>query len=213
MFRFWMQALKHAFTKAWIGVCAVSGVFAVLVPCARLLFTQNQSYQAFLDILERYWVGWLLIVVFFLVLLGRVAYAPYLIYRDVRRKYDEISNIKRQERHKAVKECFEQTALILKREGRGMSFHAFVRAGGCDLESNEEIVQASNLVKASGHHHPFEGISPGHVPEKDLLDFMRHIKFAPNIKSESGTDYLEAANQWRHDHGYPLPRGDENFAV
>jgi hypothetical protein len=78
-----------------------------------------------------------------------------------------------------------------------MSFHAFVRAAGCDLESNEEIVKASNLVKESGHDHPFEGISPGHVPEKDLLGFMRHIKFAPNIKPESGTDYLEAANQWR----------------
>jgi hypothetical protein len=147
--------------------------------------------------------------------LFRWLWSPYAAYHDLKRQYDDMTDVRKEERRKAVRECSEKAALSLKQPRDSpepmMSFHAFVLAGGCDLESNEEIIEASNFVKESGYDHPFDGISPGHVPEKDLLEFMRHIKFAPNINPARGVDYLEAANQWRIDHGYPLPTADERI--
>jgi hypothetical protein len=81
--RFWSESFKHAFTKAWIGMLAVSGALAILIPCARLrLLSSKPGYQTFFDILEHYWTGWILIAAFFVLLLARAAYAPFLIYKQ-----------------------------------------------------------------------------------------------------------------------------------
>ena len=79
--QFWWESVKHSFTKAWIGVLAVSGALAILIPCARLL-SSSPRYQTFFDILEHYWTGWILIIAFFLILFARVVYAPFLIYEQ-----------------------------------------------------------------------------------------------------------------------------------
>jgi hypothetical protein len=128
------------------------------------------------------------------------------------------ADTKAHERAEAVKACSQKASLILKGDNWSlgapkMPFHAFVLAGGCDLESNEEIIEASNGIKANGWDHPFDGICPGHGPEKDLLAFMRHVRFGPDINPTSGPDYLKAANQWRVDHGYPLPSADEHYRL
>jgi hypothetical protein len=80
--QFWRAALSHAFTKAWLGALAMSGFLAIAVPFARLLFKAT-AYQTFFDGLEHYWTGWILVAVFFVVLIGRMAYAPFLIYSQV----------------------------------------------------------------------------------------------------------------------------------
>jgi hypothetical protein len=79
--QFWGQSVSHSFTRAWIGVGIVSGALAIFIPCARLL-SANPRYQTFCDILEHYWLGWILVVVFLAVLIYRAAYAPFLIYKE-----------------------------------------------------------------------------------------------------------------------------------
>src|SRR5262249_36133516 len=64
-----------------------------------------------------------------------------------------------------------------------------------------------------GYDHPFEGISPGYVPEKDWLSFLKYVKHAPNIDPENGKDYIDAADRWRQDHGYPVPLEDAGYVA
>jgi hypothetical protein len=79
------------------------------------------------------------------------------------------------------------------------------------LESNEELAEVCDLIQGAGYDHPFEGISPGHVPEKDWLSFLKYVKHAPNIDPEEGKDYIDAADRWRQDHGYPVPPDDAGY--
>jgi hypothetical protein len=81
------------------------------------------------------------------------------------------------------------------------------------LESNEEIVEVCELIRGAGYAHPFEGISPAYVPEKDWLPFLKHVKHAPKINPEEGKDYIDAAERWRVDHGYPLSHEDADLTL
>jgi len=146
------------------------------------------------------------------VFLVRWFVSSYPIYMQVRRTLDTLTDTKKEERAKAVQACFERSAAILKQHGSVLlSFHALSRAEGHRLESNEEIAEVCDLIHGAGYDHPFEGISPGYVPEKDWLSFLKSVKHAPNINPEQGKDYIDAAEQWRQDHGYPLPPDDTDF--
>jgi hypothetical protein len=79
------------------------------------------------------------------------------------------------------------------------------------LESNQEVAEVCDLIQEAGYDHPFEGLSPAYVPEKDWLPFLKYVRHAPNINPEEGKDYLDAADRWRQDHGYPLPTDDADF--
>jgi hypothetical protein len=148
------------------------------------------------------------------VFLGRWFVSPYPIYMQVRRKVDALTDAKKEERAKAIQGCFERSAAILKQHHSVLlSFHALSRAEGHRLESNKEVADVCHLIQEAGYDHPFEGISPGYVPEKDWLPFLKHVKHAPNINPEQGKDYLDAAERWRQDHGYPLPPEDADFAL
>jgi hypothetical protein len=70
-----------------------------------------------------------------------------------------------------------------------------------------------HLIHAAGYDHPFEGISPRYVPEKDWLSFLKYVKHTPKINPEEGKDYIDAAERWRQDHGYPLPPEDADLAL
>ena len=123
-----------------------------------------------------------------------------------------VRNAKRREEGGTHESCFERSAALLKQHGSALlSFHALSRADGHRLESNEELAGVCDLIQEAGYDHPFEGISPGYVPEKDWLPFLRHVRHAPKINPEGGRDYLDAADRWRLDHGYPLPSDDADF--
>jgi hypothetical protein len=140
--------------------------------------------------------------------------SPYPIYMQVRRTLDALTDTKKEERVKAVRSCFERSAAILKQHPSVLlSFHALSRAEGHRLESNQEVAEVCELIRAAGYDHPFEGISPGYVPEKDWLSFLKHVKHAPKINPDEGKDYIDAAERWRHDHGYPLPPEDADLAL
>jgi len=146
------------------------------------------------------------------VFLVRWVVSPYPIYMQIRRKLDTLTDAKKEERAKAVQGCFERSAAILKQHGSVLlSFHALSRAEGHRLESNEEVAEVCNLIQAVGYDHPFEGISPGYVPEKDWLSFLSYVKHAPKINPEEGKDYVDAADRWRQDHGYPVPSDDAGY--
>jgi len=146
------------------------------------------------------------------VFLVRWVVSPYPIYMEIRRKLDTLTDAKKEERAKAVQGCFERSAAILKQHGSVLlSFHALSRAEGHRLESNEEVAEVCNLIQAVGYDHPFEGISPGYVPEKDWLSFLSYVKHAPKINPEEGKDYVDAADRWRQDHGYPVPSDDAGY--
>jgi hypothetical protein len=148
------------------------------------------------------------------VFLVRWFVSPYPIYMQVRRKVDSLTDTKKEERAKAVQACFERSAAILKQHhSLLLSFHALSRAEGHRLESNKEVADVCDLIQEGGYDHPFEGISPGYVPEKDWLPFLKYVKHAPNINPEEGKDYLDAADRWRQDHDYPLPPEDAGFAL
>ena len=146
------------------------------------------------------------------VFLVRWFVSPYPIYMQIRRTLDTLTDAKKEERTKAVQSCFERSAAILKQHGSVLlSFHALSRSEGHRLESNEEVAEVCDLIHAAGYDHPFEGISPGYVPEKDWLSFLKYVKHAPNINPEEGKDYIDAADRWRQDHGYPLPPDDAGY--
>jgi hypothetical protein len=133
---------------------------------------------------------------------------------QVRRTLETLSDKKKAERAKAVQGCFERSAAILKEHHPVLlSFHALSRAEGHRLESNEEVAEVCDLIQGAGYDHPFWGISPGYVLEKDWLPFLRHVKHGPNINAQKGKDYLDAAERWREDHGYPLPSDDAGFVT
>jgi hypothetical protein len=144
--------------------------------------------------------------------LARWFVSPYPIYMQIQRELDTLSDAKKEERMKAVQGCFERSAALLKEHDSVLlPFHALSRAEGHRLESNEEVAEVCDLIQNAGYDHPFEGISPGYVPEKDWLSFLKYVKHAPNINPEEGKDYLDAADRWRQDHGYPLPPDDAGF--
>jgi hypothetical protein len=146
------------------------------------------------------------------VFLVRWFVSPYPIYMQVRRTLDTLTDTKKEERVKAVNGCFERSAAILKQHPSVLlSFHALSRAEGHRLESNQEVAEVCDLIQEAGYDHPFEGISPGYVPEKDWLPFLKYVRHAPSINPEEGKDYLDAADRWRQDHGYPLPTDDADF--
>src|SRR5258707_9026695 len=129
-------------------------------------------------------------------------------------KLEAVSDKKRQEPAKAVHGCFERSAAILKQHHSVLlPFHALWRAEGHRLESNKEVAEVCDLIQEAGYDHPFEGISPGYVPEQDWLPFLKYVKHAPNINPEKGKDYIDAVDRWRDDHGYPLPPDDADFAL
>src|SRR5262249_14523700 len=81
-----------------------------------------------------------------------------------------ITDTKKEERGKAVQGCFERSAAILKQHNTVLlPFHALSRAEGYRLKSNKEVAEVCALIQEAGYDHPFEGISPGYVPEKDWL--------------------------------------------
>jgi len=146
------------------------------------------------------------------VFLARWLFSPYPIYMQVRRELETITDTKKEERGKAVQGCFERSAAILKQHNTVLlPFHALSRAEGYRLKSNKEVAEVCALIQEAGYDHPFEGISPGYVPEKDWLLFLKYVKHAPSINPEKGKDYLDAADRWRLDHGYPLPPEDADF--
>jgi hypothetical protein len=148
------------------------------------------------------------------VFLVRWFVSPYPIYMQFRRKLDALTDTKKQERAKAVHDCFERSAAILKQHHSILlPFHALSRAEGHRLESDKEVAEVCDLIQEAGYDHPFEGISPGYVPEKDWLLFLKYVKHAPNINPDEGKDYIDAANRWRDDHGYPVPPDDADFAL
>ena len=140
------------------------------------------------------------------VFLLRWLVSPYPIYMQIRKELDTVTDAKKEERAKAVEGCFERTAALLKQHGSVLlSFHALSRAEGHRLESNEEVAEVCDLIQTTGYDHPFEGIAPGYVPEKDWLSFLKYVKHAPKINPEKGKDYIDAADRWRQEHGYPVP--------
>ena len=148
------------------------------------------------------------------VFLVRWFVSPYPIYMQIRKELETLADSKKEERAKAVQSCFERSAAMLKQHGSVLlPFHALSRTEGYRLESNEEVAEVCNLIFGAGYDHPFEGISPGYVPEKDWLSFLKYVKHAPNINPEEGKDYIDAANRWRQDHGYPVPPDDACYAA
>ena len=140
--------------------------------------------------------------------------SPYPIYMQVRRTQDTLADTKKEQRAKVIHGCFERSAAILKQHPSVLlSFHALSRAEGHRLESNQEVAEVCHLIQEAGYDHPFEGISPGYVPEKDWLSFLKHVKHAPKINPDEGKDYIDAAERWRHDRGYPLPPEDADLAL
>jgi len=138
--------------------------------------------------------------------------SPFPIYMQIRRELDTLIDAKKEERAKVVQRCFERSAAILKEHPSVLlSFHALSRAEGHRLESNEEVAEVCDLIRGVGYDHPFEGISPGYVPKKDWLSFLKYVRHAPNINSEEGKDYIEAADRWRQDRGYPVPSDDAGY--
>jgi hypothetical protein len=120
------------------------------------------------------------------VFLVRWFVSPYPIYMQIRKELDTLTDAKKEERAKAV-HCFERSAAMVKQHGSVLlSFHALSRAEGQRLESNEEVAEFCDLIYGAGYDHPFEGISPGYVPEKDWLLFLKYVKHAPNINPEEG---------------------------
>src|SRR5262245_28272599 len=140
--------------------------------------------------------------------------SPFPIYMEIRKELETLTDARKEERAKAVHGCFERSATMLKQHGSALlSFHALSCSEGHRLESNEEVIEVCDLLYEAGYDHPFEGITPGYVPEKDWLSFLKHVKHAPNINPEKGKDYIDAANRWRQDHGYPVPPEDAGYVA
>ena len=139
---------------------------------------------------------------------------PYPIYMQIRKELDTLTDARKEERAKAVQGCFERSVATLNQDGSvSLSFPALSRSEGHRLEANDQVAEVCDPMFGAGYDHPFDGISPGYVPEKDWLPFLNYVKHAPNINPENGKDYIDAADRWRQDHGYPVPPDDGAYVA
>jgi len=199
-------------SKGTVGVCGWVSLIVAATLAVLLWFSPRWFHDHISDRMNAFILVMVPLLAGASVFLVRWFVSPYPIYMQIRRELDTLTDTKKEERAKAVQGCFERSAAILKQHGSVLlSFHALSRAEGHSLESNEEVAEVCDLILDAGYDHPFEGISPGYVPEKDWLPFLKHVKHAPNTNPEEGKDYLDAADRWRQDHGYPLPADDADF--
>src|SRR4029453_18886781 len=85
-----------------------------------------------------------------------VFFSYYPVYMQLRRKLDAAIDTKKEERVKAVHDCFERSTVILKDHPSVLvSFHALSRAEGHRMESNEEVAEVCDLIQEAGYDHPF----------------------------------------------------------
>ncbi|PYL07248.1 MAG: hypothetical protein DME33_11105 [Verrucomicrobia bacterium] len=106
-----------------------------------------------------------------------------------------------QERERAVNECFERAAQLLKKPTvyqHGREFQGFFKAEPYKMESNEEVIKLCNLLMKAGHKHPFERIK-SHVLESEMLDFLRwgNVHHELNF-GKNPFHYLKGAYEWNH---------------
>ncbi len=201
-------------SKGTGGVCGWVSLIVGATLAVLIWFSPRWFHDHISDRMTAFVLGMVPLLAGASVFLVRWFVSPYPIYMQVQQKLDALADTKKEERAKAVHGCFERSAAILKQHHSVLlSFHALSRAEGHRLESNEEVAEVCDLIQEAGYDHPFEGISPGYVPEKDWLPFLKYVKHAPNINPEEGKDYLDAADRWRQDHGYPLPPEDADFAL
>jgi len=201
-------------SKGTGGVCGWVSLIVGATLAVLLWFSPQWFHDHISDRMNAFVLGMVPLLAGASVFLIRWFVSPYPIYTQLQRKVDALTDTKKQERAKAVHGCFERSAAILKQHHRALlPFHALSLAEGHRLESDKEVAEVCDLIQEAGYDHPFEGISPGYVPEKDWLPFLKYVKHAPNINPEEGKDYIDAANRWRDDHGYPLPPDDADFAL
>jgi hypothetical protein len=181
--QFWWEALKHSFTKAWIGVLAVSGTLAVLVPCARLFLHGSRS-QMSLDVLERSWTGWILIVVFFLVLFGRAAFAPFLIYKQTCSKIAAVE-----------RERDQILSAAKKKQLEGDSEKAALRAQLDERQARRDFAERLAVVMENGRHlaHQYKRGTSVLYPSEEQIRAWTMQKVNPILK-ELGMAYVARFN-------------------
>ena len=90
-FGFWWASLRHAFTKGWIAVSALSTLLSVGAPFLRNLDKNATAHHIFWDALDRYGVAWACIGIFWAVVLCRCIWAPFWMWKQMRTERDNIS--------------------------------------------------------------------------------------------------------------------------
>ena len=95
---------------------------------------------------------------------------------------------------------------MLKQQKIGMLlFHAIARVEAHRLEP-EDLNWLCDELEKIGYGNPFFREMEAYVPVDDRREFLRWVCLSPNYNAITNpTDYLEAAEEWRHKHDYPLP--------
>jgi hypothetical protein len=86
---------------------------------------------------------------------------------------------------------------------------SLIKSDAATLEENEDLVWICNKLEQHGHLNPF-GFYSGYVPQEDWLPFLQRIaRGTINFAEEDSVaiDLFYAAEDWRKEHGYPMPTG------
>lgn len=78
---FWGRGLRHAFSRGWIAAGAVNFALSVLIPVLQR-FDPRATQHDKLWALAADLVWELSVAAFILIVLGRIVYAPFLLYRE-----------------------------------------------------------------------------------------------------------------------------------
>jgi hypothetical protein len=221
----WRCIRRALFSKTWLAVMSALTIPAsVIVPW--LIYTHpdwSTAYQIWFNVIcfSLIPIGAAVVIIAI-----RLVVSPFLIYRDLKKSHEtaisllrtkhatelasvnsvlqkqlEKEHARETERGKAVRECFERAAALLKKPTEyqyGREFQGFFKAEPYKLESNKEIVQLCDLLVKAGHKHPFKKIK-SHVLESEWLEFLywghvhHRLRFAMNP-----FDYLKGAYEWNH---------------
>ena len=86
----------------------------------------------------------------------------------------------------------------------GLPFNALARAEAYDLKRLEDLNYVCERLAQAHYGHPFAGMDC-YVPDRERLKFLEWVCHHANYNARKGYDFLEAAEQWRSDHGYAVP--------
>ncbi|HEV3392757.1 MAG TPA: hypothetical protein VG103_04535 [Chthoniobacterales bacterium] len=132
---------------------------------------------------------------------------------NVRRQLDSAYDLKTKRCMEVRENMFQRCMEMLKSPEPMLPFHVVVRHEAYNLEDNDDVSWLCDEIGKTSYGHPFAGLDL-YVPRSDRKEFLRWIRLFTDYDAISGdtTDYLDAAEEWRHNHGYPEPPAEVRIA-
>lgn len=217
---------KFAWSEAWGRAVAnpIPAVLISIIAATLTIFIQRHlgwlSHDQMRDAIISLLLGTASVaLLLFAVFLVHFFYlSPKHLYSGAKEQIDSLNsqldssrNIRLKRREETRENMFQRCMIMLKGPTPLLPFNVVARHEAYNLEENEDVNWLCDEIGKTRYGHPFTGLDP-YVPENDRKEFLRWIRFITDYDTNNGNDYLDAAEQWRYEHGYPLPPIEHRIA-